>query len=98
VSHRNARPTFHGRCLLVRRVLFDRRPQAHVAKEVGVSRQCAYYCPTRTAPAVHVQALAGRAELPCGPAGIAAATGAPARTVSRIWPAAGRPGWRTATR
>ncbi|MER5986974.1 leucine zipper domain-containing protein [Streptomyces sp. NPDC001787] len=27
------RLTFHGRCLLVRRVVLDRRPVAHVAKE-----------------------------------------------------------------
>ncbi|WP_159053321.1 helix-turn-helix domain-containing protein, partial [Streptomyces regalis] len=26
----------------VRRVVFDRRPVAHVAKELGVSRQCAH--------------------------------------------------------
>jgi hypothetical protein len=34
--------TFHGRCLLVRRVVFDRRPVAHVAAELGISRQCAH--------------------------------------------------------
>jgi transposase InsO family protein len=34
--------TFHGRCLLVRRIRIDRRPVAHVAKEMGVSRQCAH--------------------------------------------------------
>jgi transposase InsO family protein len=42
VSHANARLTFHGRCLLVRRIRFDRRPVAHVAKEMGVSRQCGH--------------------------------------------------------
>jgi transposase len=42
VSHANARLTFHGRCLLVRRVVFDRRPVAHVAAELGISRQCAH--------------------------------------------------------
>ncbi|MER6331094.1 leucine zipper domain-containing protein, partial [Streptomyces sp. NPDC001034] len=42
MAHANARLTFHGRCLLVRRVVFDRRPVAHVAKELGVSRQCAH--------------------------------------------------------
>jgi transposase InsO family protein len=40
VSHRNARLTFHGRCTLVHRVRRQGRPQAHVAKEMGVSRQC----------------------------------------------------------
>lgn len=42
VSHANARLTVHGRGLLVRRVRFDCRPVAHVAKELGVSRQCAH--------------------------------------------------------
>src|SRR5581483_10008358 len=36
------RLTFHGRCLLVRRVRGDGRPVAHVASELGVSRQCAH--------------------------------------------------------
>ena len=39
--HANARLTFHGRCLLVERVLRQGRPRAHVAAEMGVSRQCA---------------------------------------------------------
>jgi transposase InsO family protein len=42
MSHANARLTFHGRCLLVRRVRFDGRPVSHVAKEMGISRQCAH--------------------------------------------------------
>jgi transposase len=42
MSHANARLTFHGRCLLVRRVRIEGRPAAHVARELGVSRQCAY--------------------------------------------------------
>jgi transposase InsO family protein len=42
VSHRNARLTFHGRRTLVQRVRTHRRPVAHVAKEMGVSRQCAH--------------------------------------------------------
>jgi transposase InsO family protein len=33
--------TVHGRLLLVQRVVRDRRPVAHVAKEMGISRQCA---------------------------------------------------------
>ena len=41
MSHANARLTVHGRALLVRRVLDDRRPVSHVAKELGISRQCA---------------------------------------------------------
>ena len=40
--HRNARLTLHGRRELVRRVRDDGRPVAHVAKEMGVSRQCAH--------------------------------------------------------
>lgn len=42
MSHANARLTVHARELLVRRVRVDRRPVAHVAKELGVSRQCAH--------------------------------------------------------
>jgi transposase InsO family protein len=41
VAHRNARLTVHGRALLVDRVLRQGRPRAHVAAELGVSRQCA---------------------------------------------------------
>lgn len=41
MSHVNARLTVHGRVLLVQRVLSG-RPAAHVAKELGISRQCAY--------------------------------------------------------
>jgi transposase InsO family protein len=40
MSHRNARLTFHGRLTLVTRVIEQRRPPAHVAKELGVSRTC----------------------------------------------------------
>lgn len=39
--HRNARLTVVGRLILVRRVLAG-RPVSHVAKEMGVSRQCAH--------------------------------------------------------
>ncbi|MFC3296704.1 IS481-like element IS1122 family transposase [Clavibacter michiganensis] len=42
MSHANARLTVHGRVLLVRRVVEDRRPVSHVARELGVSRQCAH--------------------------------------------------------
>jgi transposase InsO family protein len=42
MAHANARLTFHARCLLVRRVRIEGRPVAHVAKELGVSRQCAH--------------------------------------------------------
>ncbi len=41
MSHRNARLTPHGRQLLVDRVATG-RPIAHVAAELGVSRQCAH--------------------------------------------------------
>ncbi len=34
MGHANARLTFHGRCLLVRRVVFDGRPVAHAAAEL----------------------------------------------------------------
>jgi transposase InsO family protein len=42
VSHRNARLNLHGRLLLVDRVCGQHRPVSHVAKELGVSRQCAH--------------------------------------------------------
>jgi len=42
MSHSNARLTFHGRCLLVRRIRDGRTPVAHAASAMGVSRQCAY--------------------------------------------------------
>ena len=43
MSHRNARLNLHGRLLLVERVISQQRPVAHVAKELGVSRQCAHH-------------------------------------------------------
>ena len=39
MSHANARLTFHGRITIVQRVRKQGRPQAHVAKEMGVSRK-----------------------------------------------------------
>jgi transposase-like protein len=42
VSHRNARLTVHGRRLLVQRVRDEGQPIAHVARAMGVSRQCAH--------------------------------------------------------
>ncbi|MGO4258878.1 IS481 family transposase [Marmoricola sp. RAF53] len=42
MSHANARLNVHGRRLLVTRVIEDGRPASHVAKELGVSRQCAH--------------------------------------------------------
>jgi transposase InsO family protein len=42
VAHRNARLTVHGRRLLVQRVRIEATPIAHVAKAMGISRQCAH--------------------------------------------------------
>jgi transposase InsO family protein len=42
VSHRNARLTFHGRLLLVQRINDEGQAVSHVAKAMGVSRQCAH--------------------------------------------------------
>jgi transposase InsO family protein len=42
VSHANARLTVFGRAELVRRVMQDRRPVAHVVKELNVSRATGY--------------------------------------------------------
>jgi transposase InsO family protein len=47
VPHRNARLTVHGRRTLVHRVLHQNRPCAHVAAEMGISRQCASRWVTR---------------------------------------------------
>ena len=106
MPHANTRLTVHGRALLIERVITDRRPVSHVAKELGISRQCAHRwinrhraegsaglhnrssrprtCPGQTSPpreaAVVVARLLGRD----GPLRIAAVTGVPARTVSRI--------------
>lgn len=42
MSHRNARLTFYGRCLLVRRVRVEGMPVSHVARAMGISRQCGH--------------------------------------------------------
>jgi transposase InsO family protein len=42
MAHRNARLTVHGRRLLIERVVQERRPVAHVVKELGVSRATGY--------------------------------------------------------
>lgn len=42
MAHVNARLNLHGRRLLVRRVIDGGRPVAHVAAELGISRQCAH--------------------------------------------------------
>lgn len=42
MSHRNARLNIRGRVLLIERVVGQGRPVAHVAKELGLSRQCAH--------------------------------------------------------
>jgi len=42
MGHGNARLTVHGRRLIVQRVRFEGMPVAHVAKAMGISRQCAH--------------------------------------------------------
>ncbi|CAN5331424.1 IS481-like element IS1649 family transposase [soil metagenome] len=42
MAHANSRLSLYGRRLLVERVIGQGRPVAHVAKELGVSRQCAH--------------------------------------------------------
>ena len=42
MSHVNARLNIHEKLLLIRRVTVDNRPVSHVAKELGISRQCAH--------------------------------------------------------
>ncbi|TFB92585.1 IS481 family transposase [Cryobacterium sp. HLT2-28] len=106
MGHINARLTVHGKVLLIERVTVDNRPVAHVAKELGISRQCAHRwvaryraqgysgllerssrpgsSPRKTSPEREELVLKSRRDLKSGPLRIAAATGAPARTVSRI--------------
>jgi transposase InsO family protein len=105
VSHVNARLTVHGRQLIVDRVAAG-RPVAHIAAELGVSRQTAYRwvgryraegtaglrdrssrprsSPRRTSADREQEVLQARQALRFGPLRIAAATGVPARTVTRI--------------
>ena len=47
MAHGSARLNLYGRTLLITRVLRDGRPVAHVAKELGISRQCAHRWVTR---------------------------------------------------
>ena len=42
MSHANARLNYHGRQLLIDRVVVQQWPVAHAAKAMGISRQCAY--------------------------------------------------------
>ena len=42
MGHGNARLTVHGRRLIVERVRIEGMPVAHVAKAMGISRQCAH--------------------------------------------------------
>ena len=106
MSHANARLTPHGRLLLVQRVVLHGRPVAHVARELGVSRQCAHRwvaryraegeaglldrssrplrSPRATPTRVQARVVAVRHKLRKGRDQVAAATGVPARAVSRI--------------
>src|SRR3954463_3902318 len=63
MGHRNARLTFHGRCLLVQRVRDLHMPVAHVAKAMGISRQCAHRWVARF-DAEGVAGLEGRSSRP----------------------------------
>ena len=60
MAHRNARLNVRGRSLLVERVVGLGRPVAHVAKELGVSRQCAHRWITR----YHQEGVAGLHDRP----------------------------------
>lgn len=106
MAHSNARLNFRGRCLLVERVRVQGMPISHVAKAMGISRQCAHRwvarfdhdgydglhdrssrprrCPRATDEATIEAVVTARAKLHQGPALLSAATGVPARTISRI--------------
>ena len=63
MSHANARLNLHGRRLLIERVLEQGRPVAHVAKELGISRQCAH----RWVARYRAEGAAGLVERSCRP-------------------------------
>ena len=63
MAHRNARLTFHGRRLLVERVVVEGHAVAHVAKAMGVSRQCGHRW-VRRFKAGGVEALHDRSSRP----------------------------------
>jgi transposase InsO family protein len=106
MPHANTRLTIHGRALLIEQVLVDGRPVSHVAKELGISRQCAHRwinrhraegraglvnrssrprsMPRRTTADREAAVVVARLLDRPGPLRIAALTGVPARTVSRI--------------
>ena len=63
MGHRNARLNVRGRALLVERVVGVGRPVAHVAKELGVSRQCAH----RWIRRYHREGVAGLHDRPSRP-------------------------------
>ena len=63
MAHRNARLNVRGRSLLVERVLDVGRPVAHVAKELGVSRQCAH----RWIRRYHLEGASGLHDRPSRP-------------------------------
>lgn len=106
MPHANTRLTVHGRALLIERVIRDGRPVSHVAKELGISRQCAHRwinrhraegapglrnrssrprsCPRKTSTRREAAVVVARLLHRTGPLRIAASTGVPARTVSRI--------------
>jgi transposase InsO family protein len=113
MAHSNARLNFRGRCLLIERVRFQGMPVSHVAKAMGISRQCAHRwvarfdheghdglhdrssrphrCPRATDAATVEAVVKARDQLRQGPALLSAATGVPARTISRILARSGVP-------
>ena len=82
MSHANARLTFHARVELVRRVRSAGRPAAHVAAEMGVSRQCAHRWLARF-DAEGVAGLHDRSSRPRS-----SPTRTPVESRRRSWPAA----------
>jgi transposase InsO family protein len=105
VSHRNARTTFHGRMLIVKR-FGEGWAKSHIAAAMGISRKCVHTwiaryqsegdvglhdrssrphtMPRKTPAAVEDLIVELRTLRRCGPDGIGAELGVPARTVSRV--------------
>lgn len=78
MSHANARLTVHGRLLLVSRVREQGRPVDHVAKEMGISRQCGY----RGTARFDAEGLAGLIERSSRP--LSSPTRTPAAVEARV--------------
>ena len=77
MGHPNPPLTMRGKLILSHRVVVEKRPVAHVAKELGISRQCAHRWVRRFREA--------------GEAGLRERSSRPRSVPTRTSPAASRP-------